>query len=117
MDFSFEHIITLIAVAGGVFAIYHSIQKIRDQIIGDAVWKTDMQNTLKNLTEKVDDLLIEHKENARTTRELREAKISIDLALEKLANDRHSDKKSFDDLRKRVVELELESAKLKGERQ
>lgn len=114
MTFSVEMLITLVTVVGGVLAIYVSVQKIQKQVVSEALWRRDIDNTLHNLTEKVEDLLTEHKDNARITRELREAKITIEAEVKKISKEQQTTGDCIGDLKKRILELELETAKNRG---
>lgn len=103
---TWEQIVTILAVVGSTFTIYFNLKKFGDNIKLEAVWRTTVNNDLKNVLDKVTELLAEHKDTARLVRELMEAKVKQDHEIEKLQTENKTIWKRLDEYKDRIERLE-----------
>lgn len=71
---TWEQIITILAVVGSALTVYFNLKKFGDNIRQEAEWRTTINNDMKNLLEKVTELLASHKDTVKLVQELMEFK-------------------------------------------
>lgn len=73
---TWESIITILAVIGSALTIYFNLKKFGDNIKQETAWRTGVNSDMRNLLDRVTDLLNEHKETTTIVRDLIDFKIS-----------------------------------------
>ena len=101
-----ENIITILAVVGSALTIFLNLRKFGDNIKSEAEWRTGVNIDMKNMLDKMSEMLSAQKDNAVLIRELIEARIKLEHEIDKLKNEQTT-------IWKRADELKAELEKLK----
>ena len=106
-------IITIFTVLGGAFAIYLNVKKLTDNIKVEVEWRVAINHDLKNLIERVNDLLGSNKDTASLMRELLEARIKLQYEIASLEKNKELMWKRIDTQRETQEQHEKDIQALK----
>ena len=79
-----ESIITILAVVGSALTIFFNLRKFGDNIKKEAEWRTGVNIDMKNMLDKMTEMLSAQKDNTLLIRELIEARIRLEHELDKV---------------------------------
>ena len=81
---SIENIVTILTVVGSALAIFFNLRKFGDNIKSEAEWRTGINIDMKNMLNKMTEVLSAQKDNTVLIRELIESRIRIEHEIDKL---------------------------------
>jgi polyhydroxyalkanoate synthesis regulator phasin len=114
MAITLEHIITIFAVVGSALTIYFNLKKFGDNIKKESEWRTSVNHDMKNLLEKVTELLEAHKVTTNLVKDLMEARIRLEGRMEIIEKEQSTVWRKMDERKENIDKLYDRVSKLEG---
>ena len=76
-NISLSQIITILAVISSALSVYFSLRKFGDNIKKDAEWRTEVNFGMKNILDKIQELLISHKNSSDVVNGIIKAQVEL----------------------------------------
>ena len=100
-----ENAITILAVIGSALTVYFNFRKFGDRIKDEAEWRTSVNIDMKNMLQKMTEMLASHRDVTELIHGLMEARVKLEHEIDKMKAELKIMWKRIDEQKAEIVEL------------